>query len=166
MSMPPDAGEPGKSPPVDSRMRVPGWLVVGAAWGWRFVALCAALYIVLRICVLLWIAVLPVILGAILASLLEPLARLFRRLRVPRAVAGALSVLLLMGFVVGAGVLIGFGVAGEVDRLKSAVESGYRELVQLSAQYTGTSQAAVQEYIDEHLTQAESYAGSIVQQVV
>jgi predicted PurR-regulated permease PerM len=169
MNSPRDGVEPETQVPTDAEEGVPyipKWLRIGGAWGWRFVATSAAVSIVLYACTFLWMAVLPVLLGGVLATLLEPVARFLRRLSVPRVLAGALSVLLSIVFVVGAGFVFGFGVAEEFSRLSEAMEGGYRQAVHWSAEVAGVSRETVRGWIDHSVGELQSYAGNIAKQVV
>lgn len=155
------ASEPSR-PPVDT----PRWLAVGGAWGWRFLVLALSLYVLLWVGSHLRMAVLPVVLGILLATLLEPLARGMRRIHLPRALAGALSVLLGLGVLAGLVALFVFGLAGELTQFSQTLEKGYRQLVEWAATMAGVSQGAVRTWVDGHLQELQSYAGSIAERVI
>lgn len=145
---------------------VPRWLDATAAWGWRLVAVALLLYLVLLAFQYLQTAVLPVMLGIILATLLEPIARLLRKLKLPRVLAGALSVVLGLGVLGGLTALLVYEVSGELSQFRRTLGTGYHDLVEWVAQLSGASRGAVRGWVDRHLRELESYAGSIAAQVM
>lgn len=144
----------------------PRWLRGLASWSWRLVAAGALLYILGVVGARLWVAILPVLLGALLASLLSPVAIQLRRIYLPRPVAAALAVLLGISVLVGTGLVIGFGIAREMDQFTTSVEDGYRQVVIWTAQTAGVSADEVRSFIDTHIETLQSSAGSMAKQVV
>ncbi len=142
------------------RSSIPRWLVLGGSWGWRFVALAAAFTVLGYVIGFFQTAVLPVLLAVLLTTLLEPIARFLRNHKVPRPLAGGLSVVL--GSLVLSGLLIavGFAVAGELEELGASLEKGYRQLVQWSAERAGVAPAEVSEWVESHVSELRSSAGS------
>ncbi len=140
---------------------IPRWLRVGGAWGWRLVVLAAVLYGVLWIGHKIRLAVLPIVLAIPLSALLVPIASVLRKIRAPRVVAGALSVLLTLGFFAGVGTFLGLTVAGEVGQVTASVEQGYRELVRLTAKLASVPPDEVSGWVDAHLKNVQSSAGSV-----
>lgn len=71
---------------------VPRFLMVGAQWAWRGLVVAAALYVLLRIAIILRFVVIPIFLAVIVSALLGPVVRWLSR-RMPRLVATWLAVL-------------------------------------------------------------------------
>lgn len=76
-------------PPAAS---VPRFLVVGAQWAWRGLVVAAALYLVLRLAVILRFVVIPIFLAIVVSALLGPVVGWLSK-RMPRLLATWLVVL-------------------------------------------------------------------------
>src|SRR5215208_1599341 len=85
------AAAAGARPHGDAAM--PGWYRTAAAASWRFVAVAAAVYIVMYALVHLRVIVLPVILALLASTLLLPLARWLKERGAPDALSAALAML-------------------------------------------------------------------------
>lgn len=145
---------------------IPQWLQWGGAWGWRFCAMMGAFYIVFKVGYWLRLAVLPAVLGLVLATLLMPVSRLLQRWRLPRALAGALSVLL--GLLICGGFIAIFAatVSEELSEFNSSIEQGYRQSLTWVAQTVGVSRDAVRGALQSHLNHLQSLAGGATRSVV
>lgn len=71
-------------------VHIPRLLRATGAWGWRFLAAAAALYILLNLLTRLAIVVVPVLVALFLASILEPLVQWLSEHHVPRLAAASL----------------------------------------------------------------------------
>jgi predicted PurR-regulated permease PerM len=98
--------------------RVPRFLELGAAWGWRFVVLAAALYIVLWLIVRLRVVVIPIVVAAMLAALLAPAVELVAR-AMPRLVAVWVTLIAGIGTLAGIGWLLSSPIVSATDDLRS-----------------------------------------------
>lgn len=110
-------------------------------------------------------AVLPVLLGILLATLLMPMVALLRRAKVPRVLAAGLSILLGLVLLGGLMTAVGFAVAGETKQLSSSLEEGYREAVKWIAELVGVPRSEVIAWVDSHLSELRASAGSYTQAV-
>ncbi|MFW6086359.1 MAG: AI-2E family transporter [Myxococcota bacterium] len=110
-------------------VHVPRWLHVAGAYGWRFVAAAAAFYVFLHVMKELRVVVIPIVLGVVLATLLEPVARWMSNHKVPRPVSAVLTILIGIGLLAGLLALFGHGVAGEMGELGRSLEKGYRQAI-------------------------------------
>ena len=72
---------------------MPGWYRTAAAASWRFLAIAAAVVVVMYSLVHLRVIVLPIILALLASTLLLPIVRWLRSHRVPDALAAALAML-------------------------------------------------------------------------
>ncbi|MCX5068883.1 AI-2E family transporter [Micromonospora lupini] len=101
------------------------WLVRNAVlWSACLVVIIAGLYLLGRIAVLL--APLAIALAAtiFLTALLDPVLLRLRRLRLPAALAALLTVLLLLGILVGVGALVWNLTASQFDQLSQELTQG------------------------------------------
>lgn len=105
---------------------VPYGLTVAAAWSWRLIAVIAGLGVLWYLLGYVSLLVIPVLVAALLATLLAPLFEGMRRIGVPAILASLLCVILLIAVVVGLVVLAGQqivqGFADLGDKLILAVD--------------------------------------------
>lgn len=145
-------------------VQVPLWLSAAGSWGWRWLALLASLYAVLWLARHLRVAVLPIVLAILISTLLVPIAHGLRKLHLPRALAGALSVLFALAVLGGAFFLLGMSVAGELSALGTALEKGFRQFVAWIAGLAGVPAEEVKSWAESHLDTLRSSAGSIMRE--
>ncbi|CCH15627.1 AI-2E family transporter [Micromonospora lupini] len=115
---------PGETGPRQAWAALP-WLVRNAVlWSACLVVIIAGLYLLGRIAVLL--APLAIALAAtiFLTALLDPVLLRLRRLRLPAALAALLTVLLLLGILVGVGALVWNLTASQFDQLSQELTQG------------------------------------------
>ncbi|MGN6130647.1 MAG: AI-2E family transporter [Nocardioidaceae bacterium] len=97
--------EPGES--NFAQAKVPHGVDLAAAWGWRFLVIVAAGYVILQGIALFEVVVLPLVIALLFAALLLPLVSVLHRSGLPRGVAsilveaGGLAVLILLLTVAG-----------------------------------------------------------------
>ena len=126
------APTPGSTPvPESSRRRE---AVVGSAYAKvalvsaQFLLICLALYVLAELAGRLWVVLLPILLGLLLATVLWPAARALRKRGVPDALAAIgvllLALLLLFGVVGG----LAPQVTGQAQELADQVTAGLGEL--------------------------------------
>ncbi|MEU4477171.1 AI-2E family transporter [Micromonospora sp. NPDC023966] len=121
-------------------------------WSACLVVVIAALWLLGKIAVLL--APLAVALAGtlFLAALLDPVLLRLRRLRVPRALAALLSVLLLLGVLVGVGVLVWNLTASQFSELSQQLEQG----LERSRDFVTSSLPVTDEQLDRQIEQIRS----------
>ncbi|TNH30049.1 AI-2E family transporter [Micromonospora orduensis] len=101
------------------------WLVRTAVlWSACLVVVVAGLYLVGRIAVLLAPLAIALAATVFLTALLDPVLLLLRRLRLPAALAALLTVLLLLGVLVGLGALVWNLTASQFDQLSQELTQG------------------------------------------
>lgn len=110
------------------RAQVPYGVDLAAAWGWRFVVICAAGLIILYLLQLFMVVVLPLVIALLIAALVTPLVRSLGRLGLPRKSASLLVVLLLLGLVTLSLTFVGNQVAQGVSDLSTQVGSGLEQI--------------------------------------
>jgi predicted PurR-regulated permease PerM len=96
-----------KKEPVAARAPgVPPMLQDAAGWCWRILVVAAAVTLLGMLARKLELVVLPLLTALLLAALLEPIAARLRRLRLPRAAAAIVTVLLAIAVLGGVGVFV------------------------------------------------------------
>ena len=73
---------------------VPYGLTVAAAWSWRLVAVVIGIGVVVYLLGFVSLVVIPILVAALLATLLAPVFQAMRRIKVPGVAAALLCVLL------------------------------------------------------------------------
>lgn len=92
---------------------VPPVIIRLAGWAWRFLVICAALYIIFHVVSVFNMIVIALLVAFLLTALIEPLARFLKRtLKFPSALASATTLLAFLAFV---GALIGVSGASIVS---------------------------------------------------
>ncbi|MGC4768599.1 AI-2E family transporter [Micromonospora sp. DT44] len=126
------------------------WLVRTAVlWSACLVVIVAGLYLLGRIAVLL--APLAIALAAtiFLTALLDPVLLRLRRLRLPAAVAALLTVLLLLGILVGVGALVWNLTASQFDQLSQQLTQGLDRSRDFVTSTLPVSEAQLDKLIDQ-----------------
>ncbi|MER7459903.1 AI-2E family transporter [Micromonospora sp. NPDC126480] len=104
------------------------WLVrTAVVWSACLVVVVAGLYLLGMIAVLLAPLAIAVAATIFLAALLDPVQRLLRRLRLPASLAALLTVLLLLGVLVGVGALVWNLTANQFDELTGELTRGVQQ---------------------------------------
>ncbi|MFI5926331.1 AI-2E family transporter [Micromonospora sp. NPDC051543] len=126
------------------------WLVRTAVlWSACLVVIVAGLYLLGRIAVLL--APLAIALAAtiFLTALLDPVLLRLRRLRLPAALAALLTVLLLLGILVGVGALVWNLTASQFDQLSQQLTQGLDRSRDFVTSTLPVSEAQLDKLIDQ-----------------
>ncbi|MDN4160232.1 AI-2E family transporter [Nocardioides abyssi] len=136
-----------------------GWL---ATWSWRWIGVAIAAALVGWLVGILWVAIFPVFLALVLASVLQPASNFFvRRVRAPRSLAAGLVL-------VGSLVVLGVGVAaiapsvvGQGDRIVSDANEGIDRLQEWAIDRELVSQEQVDDAVGDARDKLRDSAGSI-----
>ena len=125
---PPQAPPNPPTPPAPSAENVPQWLRTTAGWSWRFVALVAAVSLLIYALVHVQLVFVAVFLGLVLTSVLKPVVELYDRV-MPRGLA--VGAALASAAIVLAGLLtyVIASVAGQWDALADEFSSGIDQIV-------------------------------------
>lgn len=100
--------------PDRSIWRVPDWLVRASGWTWRLLVLGAGSLVVLLVLGRLRVVLVPVLIALLLTALASPVTSWLTSHRVPRIVAAWVTLLLVVGVVVG---VVWVTAVGLVDQL-------------------------------------------------
>lgn len=118
---------PPTQPARDAAGDVAPGMRIAAAWSWRFLAVAAVLYLLVRLISLLPVIVVPVLVALLLTALLTPLRDRLERLHLPRGVAVLVSIFAILLALAG---LIGLvivqsrsGFSGIAQRALDAVDT-------------------------------------------
>jgi len=147
---------------------VPRTLIVAAGWSWRMLVVAAVLALVVYLVITFQTIVSAVLIALLVAVLLEPVAGWMRRvLRFPRALAAAISIVLLAGLVstllvlAGRSIIEGFGALA--DRVREAVDS---VLDWLATGPYGVDQQQIQDWISQANQQISANSDALVSGVL
>ncbi|GAA4852036.1 AI-2E family transporter [Actinomycetospora corticicola] len=151
-----------------SRGRVIGdGLAWTARWSWRFLVVTAALAVLGLLIGQLWSIMLPVFLGLIIATVLEPPVAWLRARRVPSTVAALIVVVGGLAVLVGIVVLLAPSVAGQAPQIVQGAVGGIQRIqqwVQGPPLNLGTSQIGA--YVDLAVQRLQQSAVQIAGGVV
>lgn len=105
-------------PQVDrapSRMKIPTWLDQAASWAWRLLLVFAFALAMLWGLSEIRVAAIPVLIAALVAATLHGPVRRLQSMGLPRAIAAALPIVVILGCIAGAGWFIGGRTASALD---------------------------------------------------
>nr|WP_218891299.1 AI-2E family transporter [Actinomycetospora corticicola] len=138
-----------------------------ARWSWRFLVVTAALAVLGLLIGQLWSIMLPVFLGLIIATVLEPPVAWLRARRVPSTVAALIVVVGGLAVLVGIVVLLAPSVAGQAPQIVQGAVGGIQRIqqwVQGPPLNLGTSQIGA--YVDLAVQRLQQSAVQIAGGVV
>lgn len=110
---------------------VPGSVRMAAAWSWRLIAILAGLYVLSRLLGAVTTVLIPVLLAALVASLISPVAHVLRRLRIPSILASAIAIIVLITAIVGLLGLAGQQIVSGFGQLRDSAVAGVNALIGL-----------------------------------
>lgn len=111
-----------------TRAQVPYGVDLAAAWGWRFLVICATLGIVLWLLNFFLVVVLPVVIALLIAALVSPVVAWMARAGVPRKLAALLVVVLGLVVLALLFTFVGNQVSKGVGDLSTQVTSGIDQI--------------------------------------
>ena len=110
---------------ADVTSEVPEPLRVAAAWAWRLIVVGVVLIAIGNVLALLSPVVLPLVIALLIAAPLERFVSLLYRLKVPRTLGAAITVLLLVFAVVGLATAVGASVVQGFASLQTSASRGF-----------------------------------------
>ncbi|OSM43027.1 AI-2E family transporter [Nesterenkonia sp. PF2B19] len=111
---------------------IPWGVRIAAAWSWRVLLILAFTGVLLWLLSYVSLLIIPLLVAALLATLLRPVHNFFRTLRFPRILAAITTILLLIGFVVGLLYLVGQEIITGFAEMADQVRVGVLELVAMA----------------------------------
>jgi predicted PurR-regulated permease PerM len=157
----PPAIEPGES--NFAQAKVPHGVDLAAAWGWRFLVIVAAGYVILRGVALFEVVMLPLVIALLFAALLVPLVGLLHRAGFPRGLASILVEAGGLGLVVVLLIVAGQQIATGATDLAKQVADG---IAQINEWLKNGPLHASESQINTWLRQAQDAVTSGNQQMV
>lgn len=145
---PPSGSDRPPAPRPPSPPRLPRWLDVCAAVSWRLLLIAAASLAAIWLLTRLYLAVLPILLGLLLATLLAPPARWLEARGMPRLLATIITVpgaVILSGFLIA---LLVPQITEETQALAGELDVGLQTILQGIAEFTGISMGQIEELIE------------------
>jgi predicted PurR-regulated permease PerM len=137
-----------------------------ATWSLRLLLTAAAVLVLTWMLGKLWDAVLPILLGLLLASVLWPVTRLLRKF-LPPAVAALLTLVGALGVLAGLGAVLVPQVSDEWPELTDAVAAGLEDLEEYAAGPPfNLDAAALGDFVDQAVERLQSNSGSIAGSVL
>jgi predicted PurR-regulated permease PerM len=141
---------------------LPGWYRTAAAASWRFVAIVAAVYLILYALVHLRVIVLPVIVALLASTLLLPIARWLKARRVPDGLAAAAAMVAAFLVLAGIATAIAPSLASQFDDLRTQAEEGVREATDMLADPPfNLSERELRSRVDEGLQRLRENSGPL-----
>nr|WP_208407148.1 AI-2E family transporter [Amycolatopsis granulosa] len=125
---------------------------VSAAFGWRFLVVAAAAYLILRLLAYLSVVVIPVAIALLLAALLAPAVARLVRVKVPRGLATAI---VLIGGLAVLGGLLTFVITQVTDglpALTSQVNNSLNQIKNFLINDLHLKQEQIQQFIDNSIS--------------
>jgi putative heme transporter len=167
VTQPNAAGDRGSAPVRQSRGRLIGdGLAWTATWSTRLVLTALGATLIGLIIGQLWDIVLPVLLGLIIATVLEPPATWLRMHRVPPLLAAVIVLLVALGLVGGVIAVIAPQVVAQVPQLVTGASAGLGAVQGWLSQTFGLGQtqigAVVQGAVSQLQSQATNIAGTVL----
>ncbi|GAA1145161.1 AI-2E family transporter [Nesterenkonia lutea] len=108
---------------------VPWGIRIAAAWSWRVIMILAFIGVLIWLLSHVSLLIIPLLVAALLATLLRPLHNLFVKIRFPRVLAAISSLLVLIGLVAGLLWLVGQQLFTGFAEMATQVQEGLFELV-------------------------------------
>lgn len=115
-------------PDDPTRPSAPWLLRAAAGWSWRILIVAAAVYLLLLVVIQLRVLALAMTAALLLSALLHPVFRRLHGLGLPRAAAAALTLLGLLGVIVGIFTFVSSSTISEFPRLQASVSGGVTEV--------------------------------------
>jgi predicted PurR-regulated permease PerM len=147
--------------------RVPWGVDLAASWAWRFLVICAAGYVILRLIGFFAVVVLPVVVAILISALMTPVVRLLMRV-MPRGLAALIVVILGIASVALLLTFAGQQVASGAQDLADSTVQGLDKIKDwLKTGPLNASESQIQDYLDQIQRSVENYSkeGSVLGRV-
>ncbi|GAB3192499.1 AI-2E family transporter [Nesterenkonia suensis] len=108
---------------------IPWGVRIAAAWSWRVLLILAFTGVLLWLLSYVSLLIIPLLVAALLATLLRPVHDFLRKLRFPRILAAITTILLLIAFVLGLLFQVGQEIVAGFAEMADQVRTGVMELV-------------------------------------
>jgi putative heme transporter len=156
-----DLTEPEPAPPRPPASGVPHWLVVAAGISWRLVVVAAAIVVAVAALARLRLAVLPLIVALIAATLLEPPVRWLRRRGLPPALATILVLGAALAAFVGLMSVLIPQIGGEIADVGDDLQQGWEDLLDWLGRTFGIGRRGIDDLLARAAEQVRANATRI-----
>lgn len=141
---------------------LPAWYRTAAAVSWRFLAIAAAIAVIVYALVHLRVVVLPVIVALLASTLLLPLVRWLKERNAPDALAAAAAMTAAVLLVVAVATAVAPSVADQFDELRPQAEEGIREASDvLAGPPFNVSDRELDQSVDEGIARLRENSGPL-----
>ncbi|MEJ7796542.1 MAG: AI-2E family transporter, partial [Nocardioides sp.] len=142
-----------------SRAQVPWGIDLAASWGWRFLVIAAAGYLIFWLVGFFAVVTLPIVIALLIAALVSPVVAGLQRIGLPRGLASLVVVLGGVGIVGALLTFAGQQVAGGASDLADSTAAGLGEIRQwLKDGPLNASESQVNVYIEQAQGGIQNYA--------
>jgi putative heme transporter len=124
---PPGTETAGGTPRPPSRASVPRFLDEGARWAWRFLVVAAAVAVLVWLTARLTVVIIPIAVALVLAALLAPVVELLAR-RLPRLLSTWIVLLTAIALLVGLGFVLSAPIADAVGNISDELDTVVTDL--------------------------------------
>ena len=118
----------GSGPSNFRRAQVPYGIDLVAAWGWRFLIICASGLVILYLVNFFLVVVLPLLIALLIAALVTPVVAWLTRRGLPRKISALVVVLLGVGLIALLVAFVGNQVSTGAQDLSGQVDSGLEQI--------------------------------------
>src|SRR6195952_1636276 len=155
------------APLDDTASEIPRGVRLAADWTWRLLLFAAVGVLFVLLLGRVRSVVLPVFLGLLIAALLHPLVDLLKsRLRLPNALAAIVTVLVLLGLLIGGIALVATSAVKQVQQLGPTLSNGVEELrnyLQTGPLHLGSERVdALAKSASDALSSGSTYTSTVV----
>ncbi|MGQ4553595.1 AI-2E family transporter [Dermabacteraceae bacterium CCM 9519] len=134
-----------------------------AAWGWRFLVIVAVGWVLVQAIAEITTLVIPVLIAALLASLLLPLVKLLtRHTFLPRSASAAVAMLGLVVLVGGMFTLAGRQLTSQWEDIEKAAIQGFRQVTDFAGNTFQLNDTTLQNYVSQITDKLQENSGTIL----
>ena len=129
---------------------------IAAAWSWRFLVVAGAIAVLIFLVIQLRLLIIPLLIGVLLASLLQPFSSLLqRKLRFPKWLAVITAMVTLLGTVTGLVWLVVSEIRAGYASIEARAIERYGELIVWATETFGLSENTISDWIANAIDELE-----------
>ncbi len=145
-----------ETPAFSAESTVSPGMRIAAAWSWRFLVVAGAIAILIFLVIQLRLLIIPLLIGVLLAALLQPFSGLLqRRLRFPKWLAVITAMLTLLGTVTGLVWLVVSEIRAGYASIEARAIERYDELIVWATDTFGLSENRISDWIANAIDELE-----------
>jgi putative heme transporter len=144
------------TPPPPGADTVSPGMRIAADWSWRFLVVAGAIAVLIFLVIQLRLLIIPLLIGVLLASLLQPFSSLLQRqLRFPKWLAVATAMLTLLGTVTGLVWLVVSEIRAGYASIEARAIERYGEVIEWATATFGLSENTITDWIANAIDELE-----------